>query len=591
MAIFIPKKKEFWQRKPIGILQFAYSNEISSSLDLFMPLDGSLRAFGESASSDTTLESSGADTVYLQWKSDGIENSIYDGVYSDGMGMRTHLSKPLIYTDRVVGAQIRSVQGSFTITNFVIGGDSWTDSKSCAGTRHNGFSVVNNLDINVEIAARLTTFVGAFNRDGQPHTYIAHIATNGTRDVSLFIDGVLFATQPVDIASFKINNEFNLGAGDWQNRGLNGVINSCFFINGRVDIELARSLSEAPYQILKPKKTYFSFSEAQATSTFWVQRKKEFSTEKPINAELSNAAPNLEYALLFSNANELLVDSVSQTQMDSSGVIGLSWFGEEPSIDFNGSNTIIKLPTISNVGTINIHMRAYVHNLANYHTLLDINEKLQLYFSNGDALRIWGYSSSKKLHANMSTGFMDIWIEVNDSADTVKTWVNGVQGTTYTGDNAGGFSISGTGISRIGANRSNTQIADMDLISCVVMRDSNHLREQFLEAPYQILKPRKTYLSLSTAVPASATLSGSAIASITKWDIKAGGKQIILDLTNDTWVAAGAAFDAIRQDILDGLVAAQNEINGWNNVVTPNEPVTSVVRTSSTRVTITLEAH
>jgi len=98
-------------------------------------------------------------------------------------------------------------------------------------------------------------------------------------------------------------------------------------------------------------------------------------------------------------------------------------------------------------------------------------------------------------------------------------------------------------------------------------------------------------LYISTAVPASATLSGSATASITKWDIKAGGKQVILDLTNDTWVAAGAAFDAIRQDILDGLVSAQNEINGWNNIVTPNEPVTSVVRTSSTRVTITLEAH
>ena len=89
----------------------------------------------------------------------------------------------------------------------------------------------------------------------------------------------------------------------------------------------------------------------------------------------------------------------------------------------------------------------------------------------------------------------------------------------------------------------------------------------------------------------TATLSGSATSSITEVDINDGGKEIILDLTGDTWVAAGTAFDAIRQDILNGLVSAQNEQFGWNNIVSPNEPVTSVVRDSDTRVIITLEAH
>ena len=111
------------------------------------------------------------------------------------------------------------------------------------------------------------------------------------------------------------------------------------------------------------------------------------------------------------------------------------------------------------------------------------------------------------------------------------------------------------------------------------------------EAPYQILKPKKTYFFLGAVTAPTATLSGSATASITEVDINDGGKEIILDLTDDTWVAAGTAFDDIRQDILNGLVSAQNEQYGWNNIVTPNEPVTSVVRTSDTRVTITLEAH
>ena len=105
------------------------------------------------------------------------------------------------------------------------------------------------------------------------------------------------------------------------------------------------------------------------------------------------------------------------------------------------------------------------------------------------------------------------------------------------------------------------------------------------------LIPSGLVLDASGGGAPTATLSGSATASITEIDINDGGKEIILDLTGDTWVAAGSAFDDIRQDILNGLVSAQNEANGWNNIVTPNEPVTSVVRTSSTRVTITLEAH
>ena len=87
------------------------------------------------------------------------------------------------------------------------------------------------------------------------------------------------------------------------------------------------------------------------------------------------------------------------------------------------------------------------------------------------------------------------------------------------------------------------------------------------------------------------TLSGTATASITEADLTAGGKTIILTLTNDTWAAAGALFDAQRQPILDGIVSAQSEAAGWNAVVSPNEPVTSVVRASDTVVTITLEAH
>lgn len=92
------------------------------------------------------------------------------------------------------------------------------------------------------------------------------------------------------------------------------------------------------------------------------------------------------------------------------------------------------------------------------------------------------------------------------------------------------------------------------------------------------------------AAPATVAVTGT-VTSATEDDIRAGGKTIILTLTDDTWKAAGAAFNAIRQDIIDGLDSASADANGWNAVVRATEPVGSVVRTSNTVVTITLTAH
>lgn len=50
------------------------------------------------------------------------------------------------------------------------------------------------------------------------------------------------------------------------------------------------------------------------------------------------------------------------------------------------------------------------------------------------------------------------------------------------------------------------------------------------------------------------------------------------------------AFADERQAIIDGLDAATSPTNGWNNEVRDKEVVGAVVRTSDTRVTITLTA-
>ena len=75
-------------------------------------------------------------------------------------------------------------------------------------------------------------------------------------------------------------------------------------------------------------------------------------------------------------------------------------------------------------------------------------------------------------------------------------------------------------------------------------------------------------LLLFGGVTATAAVTGTATASITETDVVAGGKTIIITLTGDTWIAAGAgSFDLQRDEIIAGLDSAQSELLGWNNVV------------------------
>lgn len=94
----------------------------------------------------------------------------------------------------------------------------------------------------------------------------------------------------------------------------------------------------------------------------------------------------------------------------------------------------------------------------------------------------------------------------------------------------------------------------------------------------------------SGVAPTTAAITGTITASITEADIRTGGKTLIITLTNDTWAAAGAAFDAQRQNIINGIDSAQAEATGWDAVVKAGLAVGTVVRTSATVVTVTLPA-
>lgn len=83
--------------------------------------------------------------------------------------------------------------------------------------------------------------------------------------------------------------------------------------------------------------------------------------------------------------------------------------------------------------------------------------------------------------------------------------------------------------------------------------------------------------------PTTAAITGTATTGITEAQRQAGGLTVIVTIANDILAAAGAAFDAARQDALD-------EVASTSGLFVANEPVTSVVRISDTVYHINLTA-
>ncbi len=92
-------------------------------------------------------------------------------------------------------------------------------------------------------------------------------------------------------------------------------------------------------------------------------------------------------------------------------------------------------------------------------------------------------------------------------------------------------------------------------------------------------------------VTTSAAITGTITPTATEADIVTGGKTLIITLTGDTWIAAGAlSFDLQRDEIIAGVDSAQSEATGWDLVPKATQSLGGVVRTSDTVVTITWDA-
>ena len=92
----------------------------------------------------------------------------------------------------------------------------------------------------------------------------------------------------------------------------------------------------------------------------------------------------------------------------------------------------------------------------------------------------------------------------------------------------------------------------------------------------------------------TAFLTGTIIPNTQENVIVTGGLTIIINIVNDTWIAAGTGpigTTANTQALIDGITSSGGEAAGWNIEVRDNlVPATDVVRTSNSVATITLPA-
>jgi hypothetical protein len=148
----------------------------------------------------------------------------------------------------------------------------------------------------------------------------------------------------------------------------------------------------------------------------------------------------------------------------------------------------------------------------------------------------------------------------------------------------GKASITKTGVTKFGLRIT----GDNDNVepSCT---SNDTSRIKFASADENISGDKRPRLVVTHSTPAAA-LTGTIGDGATEQDVRNGAGTIIITLTDATWVAAGSAFNLQRSAIINGLDAAESETNGWNAQVRDVIRVSSVVRNSSTAVTITLVA-
>lgn len=323
----------------------------------------------------------------------------------------------------------------------------------------------------------------------------------------------------------------------------------------------------------------------------WTQKPPEAS---PIPYGLGK---KLKYAYIFNEKGGIVGhDFISQTHAD---VIGTSETWVPDGLDLGASTYLrtAKAMTISGQSAIAFRYRT-TGTAANYchmFTAYTAGSTLNLQAANGLTNISCAFGGSSSTHYSTPYSIFDgnehdIVFQIDVANSQIILWVDGSPDV---------FSLSTpaatiTDTIEIGAYHTEAYQDIEGTLEYFYVFDNVNFTRADVNAlrvnPFEVFAWPKS-IPVAAIAGITATLTGTATSSITESDVVTGGKTIILTLTGDTWVTAGATFDAQRQNIIDGIDSAQAEAAGWDATWKANEGVTAVVRTSDTVCTITMTAE
>jgi len=261
MSFFIPRWERFQDGRPNGPIEPDYNNELFKWLSIYTPFSfgNGFEVYGSQRKSSAYFSYSGSDTTYLSMAEDGLHNSVYDGNYTDGMALQIPLPTAWNYSNFAIGFTARHTGGFPYIDGGWADGTLATDT-SLANSRSGIIRTATNTLV-VKSSQASASF-GVFLTDGNFHTYVAQVQTvSGIRTVHMFRDGKLLDSKAITLRSDPTTgNYINFGTTSLHhNRGFSGAIGALFLINKPSPIDVSQTLSEAPYQILKPRRKWFVF--------------------------------------------------------------------------------------------------------------------------------------------------------------------------------------------------------------------------------------------------------------------------------------------------------------------------------------------
>ncbi|MEZ0137379.1 MAG: hypothetical protein AB9Q17_02390 [Candidatus Reddybacter sp.] len=221
-----------------------------------LPLDATNQTYGMDSTNTGEIIRINPIDRYVEWVDDGLQNSEYR-TSTDGSCFKADMTAAVPHENYVMFVQARSVEGDFTTYGYNLLSNGYDPADAGTTGSSHALTLLAS-SIVFESTNRNVTFTDLFIWDKAYHSY-AFVSeyTGGVKTLYAYRDGALFGSGTVQRKLESPLSRLTIGCSHADhNRGGNVVVTLAGLFEG-ADHELARSISENPNQILKPRRKYW----------------------------------------------------------------------------------------------------------------------------------------------------------------------------------------------------------------------------------------------------------------------------------------------------------------------------------------------